>query len=223
MAALKWVHGLGIEINAAARAGYAVHYGGSSDSSAKAADGDAEEEQQVSVAALLADGVLACELVAAAEARAGSRIATMAVRVPVAAPGPAAAAVHPQQQQQQRQIMVLPGTVVPRGGALAPAAAAKNWDLALAVLRERPKVPARYLWAADQLRRHANLYIAYFGAELVLPCAVAWITMLRGACWKTCIRLTATLLLLLLLLLLLPPLEPVLQSAKQRYRPATEC
>lgn len=51
-----------------------------------------------------------------------------------------------------RALLVIPGTMLPRNGNLSAGAALKNLELALAVLRARPRVAPRHLWSSAALR-----------------------------------------------------------------------
>jgi hypothetical protein len=57
----------------------------------------------------------------------------------------------------------LAGTVFPREGSLvlAPSACSKNIELALDVLRQRPRVNPRYLWSGEEIRKGASIELAW--------------------------------------------------------------
>lgn len=58
-------------------------------------------------------------------------------------------------------LTLVPGTVLPRDNSLSPAAAVKNIELALEILRARPRVNSRYLWSGDDLRRGLSIDTAW--------------------------------------------------------------
>lgn len=111
--------------------------------------------------ALMADGVLLSEVVAACERRWGNRqLAVSALRV------------HRGGQELGDIVTVLPGTILPKDGSLAATAANKNFELALSILRQRPRVPERHIWTAGSelvecLGRHPDGLAAR-------PVQVAW-------------------------------------------------
>ena len=172
-AALAWVRHLGVELDASKRA--AMGLGGGGEAS-QAAPGEAQPPHShlggggsqvggphpgagaaVLLPRLMEDGVFLCELLAAAEVRAGSKLPTVAVEVGGRAGGgtatsrggaggsatvPAAGVV----------VRVLPGTTVPRPGfSLSAAASSRNIDAALSLLRERPRVSPRHLYSPHEL------------------------------------------------------------------------
>ena len=150
----QWVEGLGIlaDLDERRRLGLAA-----ASEPRSSHPGAREDTCGDDLCVALADGVLLSEIVASAEARAASRIATLRVRVTP----PDTTAVRSVSRSAHWgaaaasstiSIVVLPGTVLPRHGhAVTLAAAAKNLDLALGVLRSRPRVNPRFLWSAPEL------------------------------------------------------------------------
>jgi hypothetical protein len=117
---------------------------------------------------LLKDGLLLGELVCACEEKSGvsrhSGRPTMKVLVksPGGAKGPAGASTSSSFSSRMRTYLA--GTVFPRegaGGTLAPSACSKNLELALDVLRQRPRVNPRFLWSGEEIRRGASLEVAW--------------------------------------------------------------
>lgn len=114
---------------------------------------------------LLKDGLLLGELVCACEEKSGvsRHSGRPTMKVLVKSPGGPKGATSSAPSFSSRLRTYLAGTVFPREGAgfLAPSACSKNIELALDVLRQRPRVNPRFLWSGEEIRKGAAVEVAW--------------------------------------------------------------
>lgn len=152
--AVEWASKLGVELDSAKRMAAGLGGGGAPPA------GQASRGIVDALPRLVEDGVLLCELIAAAETRAGSRLPTVAVELAkpagthgsTTASGSARRSSPPTAGNGSAYVRVLPGTTVPRPGfSLSAAASSRNMEIALSLLRERPRVSPRHLYSPTEI------------------------------------------------------------------------